>query len=375
MALYIGLMSGTSLDAIDAVLIELSPAEEVKLLAHHTERFDPALQESLRTLIHTAHCHLSQLGQLDIKLGYAYAQTVQRLLAVANVSAAQIDGIGCHGQTIFHEPDSAYPFSMQIGNGNVIAETTGITTVCDFRQRDIVNGGQGAPLVPAFHAAMFAAKNKQRAIINIGGISNISVLAAGSATVVHGFDIGPGNILMDTWSQLHLQKDYDNEGLWAKSGQVNDALLLTLKSDPYFSRSIPKSTGRELFNQSWLQQQLRLAGATTLAAADIQATLLAFTASTIADAIHKYAHQVEEVYVCGGGARNTALMQALSAALKDKTVDTTAAIGLDPQWVEAMAFAWLAAQTLQHKKIDLQQITGARRPSILGAVYWSRKLS
>lgn len=375
MALYIGLMSGTSLDAIDAVLIELSPVQQAKLLAHHTERFEPALQESLKTLINSAQCHLSQLGQLDIRLGYAYAQTIQRLLTIADVSAAQIDGIGCHGQTIFHEPDSAYPFSMQIGNGNVIAETTGITTVCDFRQRDMVNGGQGAPLVPAFHAAMFGSEHKHRAIINIGGISNISVLTAGKTTAVHGFDTGPGNTLMDSWSQIHLQKDYDDEGRWAKSGQVNESLLQTLKSAPYFNRSIPKSTGRELFNQNWLQQQLRQAYATTLPAADVQATLLAFTVSTIADAIHKYAYQAEEVYICGGGAKNTALMQALSTALKDKTVATTTAIGLDPQWVEATAFAWLAAQTLQYQKIDLQQITGARRPSILGAVYWSRKLS
>lgn len=375
MALYIGLMSGTSLDAIDAVLIDLSPAQQAKLLAHHTERFEPALQESLKTLINSAQCHLSQLGQLDIRLGYAYAQTIQRLLTIADVSAAQIDGIGCHGQTIFHEPDSAYPFSMQIGNGNVIAETTGITTVCDFRQRDMVNGGQGAPLVPAFHAAMFGSEHKHRAIINIGGISNISVLTAGKTTAVHGFDTGPGNTLMDSWSQIHLQKDYDDEGRWAKSGQVNESLLLTLKSAPYFNRSIPKSTGRELFNQNWLQQQLRQANATTLPAADVQATLLAFTVSTIADAIHKYAYQAEEVYICGGGAKNTALMQALNTALKDKTVATTAAIGLDPQWVEATAFAWLAAQTLQYQKIDLQQITGARQPSILGAVYWSRKLS
>ncbi len=217
MALYIGLMSGTSLDAIDAVLIDLSPAQQAKLLAHHTERFEPALQESLKTLINSAQCHLSQLGQLDIRLGYAYAQTIQRLLTIADVSAAQIDGIGCHGQTIFHEPDSAYPFSMQIGNGNVIAETTGITTVCDFRQRDMVNGGQGAPLVPAFHAAMFGSEHKHRAIINIGGISNISVLTAGKTTAVHGFDTGPGNTLMDSWSQIHLQKDYDDEGRWAKA--------------------------------------------------------------------------------------------------------------------------------------------------------------
>lgn len=375
MGFYIGVMSGTSLDAIDVALIETSPTDQPKLIAHHTAEFAVEMLNALTVLIRSQQCQLSQLGELDIQLGLAYADAINHLLNSLNMSAAQVDGIGCHGQTIFHSPDSNYPFSMQIGNGNVVAEKTGITTVCDFRQRDISNGGQGAPLVPAFHAAMFRSDSENRVIVNIGGISNISILSANPHSVLQGFDTGPGNTLMDTWIQKHKQQAFDNEGIWAKGGKVNQRLLIQLKSAPYFSRQIPKSTGCELFNQNWLANQLSCADAKDLDPRDVQATLLAFTASTIVDAIQQYASQTDKVYVCGGGAKNSALMQHLQTALDPIELNTTAAIGLDPQWVEAAAFGWLAEQTLQHNALDLQLVTGARSPSILGAVYWSKKAS
>lgn len=375
MGFYIGVMSGTSLDAIDVALIETSPTDQPKLIAHHTAEFAVEMLNALTVLIRSQQCQLSQLGELDIQLGLAYADAIDHLLNSLNMSAAQVDGIGCHGQTIFHSPDSNYPFSMQIGNGNVVAEKTGITTVCDFRQRDISNGGQGAPLVPAFHAAMFRSDSENRVIVNIGGISNISILSANPYSVLQGFDTGPGNTLMDTWIQKHKQQAFDNEGIWAKGGKVHQRLLMQLKSDPYFSRQTPKSTGCELFNQNWLAVQLSYANAKDLDPQDVQATLLAFTASTIVDAIQQYASQTDKVYVCGGGAKNSALMQHLQTALDPIELNTTAAIGLDPQWVEAAAFGWLAEQTLQHNALDLQLVTGARSPSILGAVYWSKKAS
>ncbi|HCD04720.1 MULTISPECIES: anhydro-N-acetylmuramic acid kinase [unclassified Methylophaga] len=376
MGFYIGVMSGTSLDAIDVALIETSPTEPSKLIAHHSTAFSVELQKALKDLINSQRCQLSQLGALDIELGHAYADAILSLLtSSATTTIHQIDAIGCHGQTVLHSPDSNYPFSMQIGNGNVIAEKTGITTICDFRQKDIVNGGQGAPLAPAFHAAMFRSDNENRVIVNIGGISNISILPADSGSPLQGFDTGPGNTLMDSWIQKHQGLLFDNEGKWAEGGEINQTLLMQLKSDPYFDRQIPKSTGCELFNQNWLKQQLIMAKCEDVNAQDIQATLLAFTVSTITDAIHQYARQTDKVYVCGGGARNTALMQQLQIALDNIEVTTTAAIGLDPQWVEAVAFAWLAEQTIHQNALDLRYVTGAQSPSILGAVYWSKKAS
>ena len=375
MGFYIGVMSGTSLDAIDVALIETSPTDQPRLIVRHSAEFAAELQTTLTDLIRSQHCQLSQLGELDVQLGHAYADAVNMLLNTSGISSAQIDGIGCHGQTIFHSPDSNYPFSMQIGNGNVVAEKTGITTVCDFRQRDIVNGGQGAPLVPAFHAAMFRSDSENRVILNIGGISNISILTADSHSVLQGFDTGPGNTLMDSWIQKHRQQAFDNEGKWAEGGKVNQTLLGQLKSDPYFKRKIPKSTGCELFNLNWLMRHLSHTETTELDAQDVQATLMAFTASSIADAIHQYASKTDKVYVCGGGAKNLALMRQLQQALDTIEVTTTTAIGIDPQWVEAAAFGWLAEQSLQHNALDLREVTGALSPSILGAVYWSKKAS
>lgn len=375
MGFYIGVMSGTSLDAIDVALIETSPTAQPRLIAHHTAEFSAEMHNELTVLIRSQQCQLSQLGELDIQLGLAYADAINNLLNSLSMPASQVDGIGCHGQTIFHSPNSNYPFSMQIGNGNVVAEKTGITTVCDFRQRDISNGGQGAPLVPAFHAAMFRSDSENRVIVNIGGISNISILSANPHSILRGFDTGPGNTLMDTWIQKHKQQAFDNEGLWANSGKVNQKLLMQFKTEPYLSRQIPKSTGCELFNLNWLSHQLSCADDNELEPQDVQATLLAFTVSTIVEAIQQYASQTDAVYVCGGGAKNAVLMRELQSALNTIKLMTTSDIGLDPQWVEAAAFAWLAEQTLNHNPVDLRQVTGAQSPNILGAIYWSRKAS
>lgn len=375
MGLYVGVMSGTSLDAIDVALIETSRHSPPRLIAHHSSPFRETLHTSLKKLIVSQQCHLLEIGELDIQLGHAYADAILHLLKSQNIEAAQIDAIGCHGQTLFHSPDSRYPFSMQIGNGNVIAEKTGITTICDFRQRDIVNGGQGAPLAPAFHKAVFHSSSESRVIVNIGGISNISILKQTFDSPVFGFDTGPGNTLMDSWIQKHLGQAFDDEGKWAEQGEVHQSLLNQLKADNYFTMKAPKSTGCELFNLDWLSRQIAAASARQLPPEDVQATLLAFTVWAIVEGIQQYAVEAEKVYVCGGGSRNTALMQKLQASLSPVSVESTIAIGMDPQWVEAAAFGWLAEQTLLHQKLDLRHVTGARYPSVLGAVYWSRKAS
>jgi len=282
------------------------------------------------------------------------------------IASHRIRAIGCHGQTIFHQPDGKYRNTLQIGDPNFITEHTGITVVADFRRRDMAAGGQGAPLVPAFHNAMFRSAEVERVILNIGGIANITVLAANPDSAVLGFDTGPGNTLMDLWVQEKQQQAFDTDGVWAASGKVDAALLNTLLADEYFARRIPKSTGREYFNLAWLQDQTRLEH---FRAEDVQATLLELSCVSIAQAIGKHAPAAREVYVCGGGARNSHLMQRLQRLLAPSSVQTTAALGLEADAVEATAFAWLARQTLNGRHVNLTGVTGARHPAILGAVY------
>jgi len=286
------------------------------------------------------------------------------------VSAAQIIAIGSHGQTIRHRPPGSPEgtFTLQIGDPNLIAELTGINTVADFRRRDMAAGGQGAPLVPAFHRAIFHSPNKNRVIVNIGGMANITWLPAQGPVI--GFDTGPGNVLMDTWIAEHLGKSYDQDGAWATSGQVCTTLLAELLAEPYFKMLAPKSTGRENFNRSWLEDHLRRL-VSTPALGDIQATLLELSAITIADSIKGLDQIPKEVFVCGGGAYNTALMQRLARLMPQDSVASTAALGVDPQWIEAMAFAWLAQQTLNHRPGNLREVTGATREVILGGVYYA----
>lgn len=372
MALFIGVMSGTSLDGIDVAIADFSTSG-MQVLAAKTVPFAESLKQDLLKLIQSKHITFSELGQTDIALGYAYSDAINTLIKESGADAKDIIAIGCHGQTIHHAPDAQFPFTIQIGNANVIVEQTGIDTVTDFRQRDMVLGGQGAPLVPAFHQAMFADSEKQRVIVNIGGISNISVLPDVNAQTF-GFDTGPGNTLLDCWYQQHHNADIDLNGEWAATGQVNKALLDLMLSDAFFTQPIPKSTGREYFNLNWIAEKLTTFNA-AVPAADVQRTLLAVTSNSIANAIQHYAPATQQVYVCGGGAHNALLIQALTTALPEQMVLTTDQLGLAPDWVEACAFAWLAKQTVEHKPGNLPAVTGAKKRTVLGAFYSSNDAS
>ncbi|RLA04498.1 MAG: anhydro-N-acetylmuramic acid kinase [Gammaproteobacteria bacterium] len=374
MKYYIGVMSGTSLDGIDIAIVDFSNPTQIKLISAQTLPFNKHLQHELEELILDQHCDLRFLGEVDIALGQTIAKAINEQLDVNNLAKEDIVAIGSHGQTISHQPNGQFPFSLQIGNPNVIAELTGITTVADFRQRDMAAGGQGAPLVPAFHKALFQSTKQNRVIINIGGMGNITVLPSDSNSKIIGFDTGPGNILLDGWIQRHQHKPYDVSGAWAASGIVNTKLLGILLADDYFSQAIPKSTGREHFNLAWLDSKLVLMKE-NISSEDVQATLTSLTAHTIATDIKDYATIADAVYVCGGGAHNQYLLKILQEQLAEISVSTTKEIGLDPDWVEACAFAWLACQTLSSKAGNLTAVTGARIPTILGGIYASNEAS
>jgi len=366
--LYLGLMSGTSADAIDAVLIDLQSTPQ--LIAQHTLPLPTQIRQQIHALSLPGDNEIDRMGALDADLAKLFAQASVELLAKANVSAAQITAIGSHGQTIRHRPPGSPEgtFTLQIGDANLIAELTGITTVADFRRRDMAAGGQGAPLVPAFHRAIFHTPVSDRVIVNIGGMANITWLPALGSVL--GFDTGPGNVLMDMWITEHLGNSYDQNGAWAASGQVCTSLLTELLTTPYFKMPAPKSTGRERFNRAWLDANLRKL-ASTPTPVDVQATLLEFTAITIAECINDLSQSPKEIFVCGGGAYNDALMYRLNTLLPNDTVASTAILGVDPQWIEAMAFAWLAQQTINHRPGNLCEVTGAKREVILGGVYYA----
>jgi anhydro-N-acetylmuramic acid kinase len=303
---------------------------------------------------------------MDTQLGQLFAQTVQILLTKANIPASAVQAIGSHGQTLYHEPNGKLPFSLQIGDPNIIAEITGITTIADFRRRDMAAGGQGAPLVPSFHQAVFGHPTEHRCIVNIGGIANVTILPAGqSAGSVLGFDTGPGNILMDQWIQKHQNLNYDKQGEWAKSGEINHELVERLKKDPYFQTEPAKSTGKEYFFLAWIYENISV---TNYPAEDIQASLCYLTATTITDAIKKYAPNTEHVLICGGGIHNEYLLQLIEENLACP-VGSTELYGIHPDHVEAIAFAWLAKQTLNHLTGNLKEVTGAKHNSILGGIY------
>ncbi len=368
-------MSGTSMDGIDIAITAFSGSADFRLIAAKKFAFPNKLHHQLQTLTKDQKYYLKTFGKADIALGKLIGQSINQLLASQNLTAAEVIAIGNHGQTILHDPDSDLPFSLQIGNANVITEMTGITTVADFRQRDITAGGQGAPLVPAFHQALFSDHEQDRIIVNIGGISNLTLLPALSTKPVVGFDVGPGNILIDHWAQLNLKAPYDNNGQWAATGCSNDELLTILLDEPYFKRKIPKSTGRELFNQGWLDNKLAIYKK-DIAAADVQATLTELTAQGIASDIKTHATKASHsVFICGGGAHNSYLLQRLQILLKSRQVMTTNLLGLHPDWVEACAFAWLAYRTINRKPSNLQAATGAKHPTILGAIYPSNNAS
>jgi len=353
-------MSGTSLDGIDAVLVDLGEAQP-RLLAKHYAPFDDALKNDLLALHQPGHNELHQTQLAANQLARLYAAAVNALLNTANSSNTKIKAIGCHGQTIRHRPEHGY--TLQIGNAALLAELTGITVISDFRSRDIAAGGQGAPLVPAFHDKVLRHPGSHRVIVNIGGISNLTNLPPNAA--VSGFDCGPGNLLIDAWCMQHLGKPYDDNGAWAASGQVLPTLLEHLLDEAFFALLPPKSTGRDLFNTAWLQNKLRGNEQTK----DVQATLLELTCRTIAQAIQKYCAGVKEVYLCGGGARNQTLRNRLIELLPSSSVQTTDALGVDSDYLEAIAFAWLAQQTLHGNPANLPLVTGAQHPCILGAIY------
>lgn len=369
---YIGLMSGTSMDGVDAVLVEIDN-NNIQLLGSHPFAMSNNLKQSLLDICLGQPTNLQTLGELDHRLGHLFADAVLALLVKTNTPVADVTAIGSHGQTVFHSPHTEYAFTMQIGDANIIAAKTGITTVADFRRKDMAFGGQGAPLVPAFHQQLFSTTQCTRVILNIGGIANITVLEPHQA--VTGFDTGPGNMLMDAWINLHQQKNYDKDGQWARLGNPNAALLTRLLSEPYLQQTAPKSTGRELFNLTWLEQYLAepAIAALQLSPYDIQATLAEYTAQTIANDIKKTGltpfASPNELLVCGGGTHNPILMQRLAELLPTWNVMTTADRGVDIDNMEAMAFAWLAYRTMHHQSGNLPEVTGASRLAQLGAIY------
>ena len=358
--LFVGLMSGTSLDGVDAVIADLSTGRP-RLLGHRHHAFPPELKVELAALNQPGNDEIRRAALAANTLAGVYSAIVHARLTQCSLSAGQITAIGCHGQTVRHQPAEGY--TVQLVNGSLLAESTNITVVCDFRSRDVAAAGQGAPLVPAFHRAAFASPNRHRVIVNIGGIANLTNLPCSAP--VTGFDCGPGNLLLDAWVLQHLHQPFDRDGAWAQAGKVIPSLLTGLAADNYFRRAPPKSTGREEFNLAWLRRKLD----GTEAPGDVQATLLALTAQGITGAIENFCADASEVYLCGGGARNSALASLLAAQLAPRQVAVTDTLGVDAEHVEALAFAWLARQTINSQPGNLPAVTGARSARILGAIY------
>lgn len=358
--LFVGLMSGTSLDGVDAALADFATSHPVLLNTAYLP-LPAALKAQLQALQAPGPNELDRAARAGNELTRLYADAVTTLLQRAGITPAVIRAIGCHGQTVRHRPDAGY--TLQICNPALLAELTGIGVVADFRSRDIAAGGQGAPLAPAFHAAAFGAADEPRVIVNIGGIANLTHLPAQGE--ITGFDTGPGNVLLDLWIQRHQGKDRDDAGAWARGGSVLAAPLAAMLAEPYFAARPPKSCGRDLFNAAWLEKF----PLTQAAPQDVQATLAELSARAIAGAAQQYCPQAREIYVCGGGAHNLFLLERLGRNLPQCSIATTAALGMDPDWVEAIAFAWLARQTLDGKTGNLAAVTGAAGGRVLGAVY------
>lgn len=364
--LYIGLMSGTSLDGVDGVLADFSGAH-LQVVQYVTAPFPAELRAELLALNTPGDNELHRAALAANALANVYADVVEVLLSTSGIAASQVRAIGAHGQTVRHRPQAfdGIGYTLQLNNPALLAERCGIAVVADFRSRDVAAGGQGAPLVPAFHQGVFGRPGERIAVLNIGGISNLSVL--GPDGEVTGFDCGPGNALMDYWCQLHTGQPYDAQGAWAASGRVAPALLAELLADPFLSALPPKSTGRDLFNPAWLSA--RLPSATGARPVDVQSTLTEFTARACADHLVRHGASSKTLVVCGGGALNDHLMQRLQALLPGVQVDSSALHGLPPLQVEAAAFAWLARQTILNRTGSLKSVTGARGARVLGAVY------
>ena len=370
--LYLGLISGTSADGIDAALVRFADAGSplrCELLLGRTCPWDAALRTRLVALGQGGDAHsLDELGTLDVQVAHAFADAALQLLREAGVEAGAVAAIGSHGQTVRHRPqgaanDGKYPFTWQLGDGNVIAERCGIATVADFRRRDVAAGGQGAPLLPALHAALLRSDVEDRAVLNLGGIANLTLLPRNGQ--VRGFDTGPANALLDAWCERHTGHGFDADGAYAASGMTDDALLARLRDEPWFALPPPKSSGREQFHLDWLAPRLR--GGER--AQDVQATLLELTALSVAEALRATQPGTQRVIACGGGVHNPVLMRRIAAQLPGIAVESSAQHGLDPDFIEAMGFAWLARETLAGRPGNLPGVTGARGPRVLGALY------
>ncbi|MCR1766532.1 anhydro-N-acetylmuramic acid kinase [Burkholderia glumae] len=369
---YLGLMSGTSMDGCDGVVVRFAAHAPPVVLAEGFADFDHTLRDALFALQQPGADEIDREAQAANALAARYAACCHALLRSAQLAPDQVRAIGVHGQTVRHRPERGY--TRQINSPALLAELTGIDVIADFRARDIAAGGQGAPLAPAFHATVFGAPDETRVVCNLGGISNITILPAEGAqggAGVRGFDCGPANALLDAWAQRQLGKPFDEDGRFAASGRLDTALLAALLAEPYFDLPPPKSTGRDLFNPDWLDARLRMFP--QVAPPDVQATLAALTAATVAREIARHAPDCRAVYVCGGGARNPVLLRALADALAEAgvgaAVDTTAALGVPPQQVEAIAFAWLACRFTARAAGNLAGVTGAAGPRVLGALY------
>lgn len=365
MELYIGIMSGTSMDGVDIVAVDFSNGK-IQNLRMHSQLFPGKLKTDLNDLLNEYQINIQKIGEIDHQLALCYADAVAKLLAQSGFCADDIMAIGCHGQTVFHSPSTTFSFTMQLGDGNVLAAKTGIRTVVDFRRMDMAFGGQGAPLVPAFHQAFFNSDHENRAILNLGGIANITVLADDEDKVL-GFDTGPANCLMDAWIQHIKGEKFDKGGKWASSGKVIPALLTEMLQDAYFALPAPKSTGRELFNLKWLKNHLKKLKEFTNE--DIQATLVELTAASVANSVKKHAPHTNAMYVCGGGAFNKYLLKKLAWHLPNVRISDTEELGIPPQQVEAVAFAWLAMRRIKNLPGNLPSVTGAGKKVLLGTIY------
>ncbi|MFD2177995.1 anhydro-N-acetylmuramic acid kinase [Veronia pacifica] len=363
MTVYLGLMSGTSLDGVDIVAVRLEN-DQVTLLGSYFESIPEQLRRDTLSIANNNAVTAEQLGELDHKLGYFFADAINHAIDTFPVKRESIAAIGSHGQTVCHQPEKPYPFTMQLGDPNLIAVKTKITVVADFRRKDMAYGGQGAPLVPAFHQHIFSKPDTSTVILNIGGIANITVLNPDNT--VFGYDTGPGNMLMDHWIFNIKGERFDKNGQFATSGKSIPSLLHNMLQDSYFSQTAPKSTGREYFNAAWIKQHLDRLNQ-QLRPEDVQATLLALTVQTCADEIAKFGNG--KVYVCGGGAHNSALTSSLSLALPNWTISSTAEVNIDPDYLEAMAFAWLAHCALNQIPANVPEVTGASQKCVLGAIY------
>ncbi|MBW0148696.1 anhydro-N-acetylmuramic acid kinase [Marinobacter arenosus] len=363
MEAWIGLMSGTSMDGIDAVLVSFD-GRSVNVHASETLSYPDDLRHRLLAVSQNLGTP-DEVGELDTLTGTLFADAACRVIERSGFSPSAIRAIGSHGQTIRHQPSGFAPFSIQIGNAAVIAERTGITTISDFRSRDMAAGGQGAPLVPAFHKAFFSSDREDRCILNLGGIANITWIPADSTEPVIGFDTGPANALMDAWCLNQTGLPYDTDGHWAAEGRVDEELLRDMLSDAYFARPAPKSTGKERFNLDWVKTQVQRHP--DIPAENVQRTLLQLTVASIIEQMPSA--PAMKMYACGGGTRNPLLMQELEKVMAPTPLAITTELGLDPQWVEPVAFAWLAQQTLAGSPGNLPDVTGARGPRILGAIH------